>query len=128
MHKYTQNERTQTTNLTNVRPRSLCTRNADMASPSPLPPVRRVVTEHTATGQSTVVLDSTLEAYSPRPGSKSQFADAFWAETAPYDSNAAVVDRPQDASMLAPSGSGLLVVDSPPGGKTVREQSMCTRA
>lgn len=95
-----------------------------MSSASPLSPVRRIVTGHTVSGQSTTVLDSHPEPYPAHPGGKTLFADAFWTNAVPCDNNTANFDRPNGAEMLGPSGSSLLIVDTPPGGKAVREEDL----
>ena len=91
------------------------------SAPTPFPNVRRLVTGHTESGHSTFETTDEVEPYFFRNG-KSLFTDLFWS-----DNNRPDLSGPfEDATKAHPDvlcgkdGFTLKVVDTPPGGKSVR--------
>ena len=81
---------------------------------STLPPVRRVVTGHDATGKAVVISDATFGSV-PNPAKTALFTLVWTSPTAPADNDDATDGRDRDVDLTLPGGSVIRVVDMLPG-------------
>ena len=85
------------------------------------PPVRRIVTGHTAEGKAIVAEDSLV---APRPfmGAEALFTDIHASEGFPSSNDGEFRDTIKEKfseQLVNPNGSIIRVVDTPPGGSSV---------
>ena len=88
--------------------------------PSPLPPIRRVVTGHTASGASTFLSDGQIEPYHFMDG-PGVFHDVFWTDENKPKNTVEFKDVTGDHKneLVGKEGIALKVVDNPPGHNSV---------
>lgn len=98
---------------------------------SPFPNARRVITGHTPSGASTVVVDSAIEPYKLVPQASSFFSNVYRTDDEP-PSNAAglgkeIYEVPAEKKheLVGDSGSVMWVVDMAPGSQAVSRCSPC---
>jgi hypothetical protein len=93
---------------------------------SPFPPVRRVVTGHTADGKSTVLQDDIQPTTFFHPGSANAIHDLYRTNESPAVMDAEIVSRQwvdeikKDPSQVSELGSTFRSVDFAPGSVSVR--------
>ena len=75
---------------------------------STLPPVRRVVTGHDATGKAVVISDATFGSV-PNPAKTALFTLVWTSPTAPADNDDATDGRDRDVDLTLPGGSVIRV-------------------
>lgn len=79
-----------------------------------LPPVRRIVTGHDASGKAVVIDDSTLDARS-NPTGTSHLTLVWTSLGTPIDNDDATDGRARDVGLTLPGGSVIRTVDMLPG-------------
>ncbi len=80
---------------------------------SELPPVRRVVTGHDATGKAVVISDATFDSV-PNPKKTALFTLVWTSDGAPVDNDDTTDGRDRDVDLTLPGGSVIRVVDMLP--------------
>ena len=78
-----------------------------------LPPVRRVVTGHDASGKAVVISDNTFDSV-PNPKGTALFTLVWTSATSPVDNNDATDGRERNVDLTLPGGSVIRVVDMLP--------------
>lgn len=72
---------------------------AEISLPPPFPPVRRVVTGHTAEGKSIVVEDAPVVPHPYGARRRVYFTDLFWTEEFPSENGVELKDQAKTTSV-----------------------------